>query len=400
MSDVLDLAAFADDLTPTEREALGRAVAADSGLANAIRRWRGVRGAVASDLQRSFADGELLSLLALEETAPDALEESDRARLAAARPALDRALTEYPSLVSLVRRLGADAAAFDAAWEAHELAPDYSRVSTTARVHAMDRAPARRTNVTLLWRSVGRMAAVFALIALGAIAALLLRRDAGLTRIVAEGPMTVDMPDGSAVELAAGAELWIPEAPAADPEAVSGDTPDGARRYARLATGRALFRVARSSEPFVVETPSATVTVLGTTFGVTAAGSDTDVVLLDGAVEVSARAGGPAVRLAPGQASRVEGQAGPTPAARANVDEALAWTGDVFLRAEPLAAAVSRLGAAFGVSVTVDSSIASEAVSGRFDIAEGVDSALRALALAIDGRVERDETGYRIVPAD
>jgi transmembrane sensor len=141
------------------------------------------------------------------------------------------------------------------------------------------------------------------------------------------------------------------------------------------------------------------VTVLGTTFGVSSAGRQSEVVLVSGVVEVAPRTGGAPVRLAPGESSVIDARQGASPAAPADLDEALGWTGDIFLRAEPLASAASRLGAAFGVSVEVDSSLATEAVSGRFGREDGVDAALRALALAIDGRVERTAAGYRIVRA-
>jgi ferric-dicitrate binding protein FerR (iron transport regulator) len=253
--------------------------------------------------------------------------------------------------------------------------------------------------VTPLWSRVGRLAAVFALVSLGALASYLWRRDAGLERIVSTDEMTIDLPDGSTVELAAASELLIPEGAGDDPEAVSGSPVEDAPRFARLVAGRALFRIARADEPFVVETPTANVTVLGTTFGVTASSRETDVVLVSGAVEVASRGDGAPVRLEPGQRTAVRAGQEPTPAAPADIDAALAWTGELFIRAEPLSAAALRLASAFGISVTVDTALATEAVTGSFDRSAGPEAALEALALAVDGRLVREDGAFRIIPA-
>jgi ferric-dicitrate binding protein FerR (iron transport regulator) len=246
---------------------------------------------------------------------------------------------------------------------------------------------------------VGRLAAVFALVSLGALASYLWRRDSGLERIVATEEMTIDLPDGSTVELAASSELLIPEGASIDPEAVSGAPIEDAPRFARLVAGRALFRVARAEEPFLVETPSADVTVLGTTFGVTASSRETDVVLVSGVVEVAARGDGAAVRLQPGQRTAVRAGEEPTPAIATDVDVALAWTGELFIRSESLASAAARIAAAFGVEVSVDSALATEAVTGSFDRAAGARTALEALAMAVDGRLVEVDGGFRVVPA-
>jgi ferric-dicitrate binding protein FerR (iron transport regulator) len=382
-------------------------VAADPVLAEALAQWRDVRAAVARELDAAAPAGDLLVLYALAGASPDALDEKDRAQLAIMKPSIEASLSIHPALADLVRRLGEDGRALDAMWDAQSAPAEViswgSTTSTAAhRADVMgrpDRLPIRRARVTPLWSSVGRLAAVLALVGLGAIAALLMRRDAGLTRIVATENMEVELADGSSVELAAGSELLVPEASSVDPEAVSGDQSDGARRYARLVAGDALFRVARSTEHFVVETPAATVTVLGTTFGVSTTSSTTDVVLVNGIVDVAARSGGAVVRLSPGESSRVNAGESPAPAAQANVDAALAWTGDIFIRAEPLATAAARLAAALDVAIEVDSTLATEAVTGSFDRTENIETTLRALALAVDARVESVEGGYRLVPA-
>ena len=401
MSEPFDLAAHDGALNPEERAALLQAASADPSLAHALEHWRAVRHAIAVELSAAAPADELILFHAIDSTLLDVLDEPERARLAAARPALEEAFSRHPALADLAGRLGADAGSFEEVWARHTSEGE-AREAHAGRprlVHGSDRPAMRKARITPLWRYAGRLAAVIALVSLAAIATVLLRRDAGMTRIVASEAMALDLADGSSVELAAGAELLVPRAAAPEPGSVSGDAIDNPPRYARLVAGNALFRVARAAEQFVVETPAASLTVLGTTFGVSATRQGTDVVLVSGLVEVSARSGGPAVRLSPGQASRVEAGRAPAPAASADIDEVLAWTGSIFVRAETLAAAAARLGAAHGVEVQVDSTLATEAVTGRFDRSAGAEANLRALALAVDARLEAANGGFRLVPA-
>ena len=171
-------------------------------------------------------------------------------------------------------------------------------------------------------------------------------------------------------------------------------------RAARLLAGDALFAIRHDpADPFTVETPNAVVTVLGTTFGVAVGETETDVVLVSGAVALASKdEAAEAVRLAPGQRSRVVALDAPAAPAPADLDAALAWTGDLFIRAEPLGVVAGRLSAAFGVPVEVDAALAGEAVSvTRFERDAGVEVALEELALTLGARLEpRLEGGYRL----
>jgi ferric-dicitrate binding protein FerR (iron transport regulator) len=401
MSEPLDLAAHYDGLSADERAALERAVAADPSLGRALTHWRVLRHEIGRELDARLPASDVLALLAVSRAYPGLLVEEERERLE-----IELSAGELPGVVSdVVRRLEWDARAFDHAWDAHQrLTAEVSdRRRGLRRVGGSgdlaDRPPQRRAHVTPLWSRVGRLAAVFALVSLGALASYLWRRDAGLERIVAADEMTIDLPDGSSVELAAASELMIPRSARVDPEAESGAPVEDAPRFARLVAGRALFRVARAEEPFVVETPAADVTVLGTTFGLTATSGETDVVLVSGVVEVASRGDGGSVTLSPGQRTAVRAGQAPAPAAAADIDAALEWTGDLFIRSEPLAAAASRIGAAFDVRVEVDSTLATEAVTGQFDRSAGARTALEALAMAVDGRLQQEGDGYRIVSA-
>src|SRR5688572_14137439 len=98
MSEPLDLAADDGALTPEERAALDRAVAADPVLGEALAQWRLVRAAVARDLDAAAPDGDLLVLYALAGMLPSTLDEKDRARLEALRPSLEANLASHPAL--------------------------------------------------------------------------------------------------------------------------------------------------------------------------------------------------------------------------------------------------------------------------------------------------------------
>ena len=75
---------------------------------------------------------------------------------------------------------------------------------------------------------------------------------------------------------------------------------------------------------------------------------------------------------------------------------ALAWTGTVFSRELTAGEIARRLGVTFDTPVTVDPSLAGEAVSGEFG-ADGLEDALSKLALVLGARVEADGAGFRIV---
>src|SRR5690625_7236106 len=75
-------------------------------------------------------------------------------------------------------------------------------------------------------------------------------------------------------------------------------------RKARL-EGRAYFDVASQQTGLLIETPTATATVLGTSFGIEALDAETKVALVDGRLAVAGNVDRrPAVTLEPGQPSR------------------------------------------------------------------------------------------------
>ncbi|WP_412067069.1 FecR family protein [Rubrivirga sp. IMCC43871] len=381
-----DALAFFDALPPDERAALDAAVAAEPALAEAFARWRSLRSAVRADLARDLPDRALLVLYALAD--PDLLSDAEQARVDDARPALDAALAKHPGLAAAVRRIRSDRDAFDAAWADAAAEPDAAPLAHVTDAPARsrprtDRQPADRQPLRLVrpTRWVMRVAAVFAVVAFGAVLTQLYLRDAGWETLV--GAQTVTFEDGTTVQLADNARLAVAEARG---------------REARLLAGEALFRVTRNPDaPFSVTTPNADVVVLGTTFAVDASDVRTEVTLVTGAVTVAPReTPAAAVTLAPGQRTTVLALDAPTAPTSADLG-ALSWTGVVFGRGKTVGQIAAHLSELFEVPISVDPALASVTMGdGEFG-ANGLDADLRLLAMGVEGRVEADGRGFRIV---
>lgn len=377
--------ALFEALDPAERDALRRALGTDPDASDALALWRALRARLGTELRRDLPDFDLLVLHALGDR-PEGLAPEEEARLIAARPALERALAAHPALHAVVRRVHADRDAFDAAWveaSLHSSSPSrpFDAVATSVGRRALDRQATRPTGARRwAWRS----AVALAVVAFAAMSVFILRRDAGFeTYETAAGEMrTVELADGSTVRLAERSRLMVEE---------------GERRV-RL-TGEAVFEIVPNGDRFVVETPTALTTVLGTTFGVEADAVETEVVLASGAVELAPRAEPEAaVRLEPGQRSRVVGGQAPEAPVRTDVAATLAWTGTWYFQATPLDAIAERLAAHYAVGIDVAPGLASDRVTGPFSSAVPVEETLHALALALDARVEGSAaSGFRIV---
>lgn len=371
-------------LDPAEQDALRRALGDEADAAEALALWAALRARLGAELRRDLPEFDLLVLYALGDDDPALLTPEEEARLIAARPSIAAALAAHPALDDVVRRLRADRTAFDAAWE--EAVRPAEEPNPVVGRRAPDRQPVRASGARRwAWRS----AVALSVVAFAAVLVVILQRDAGFeTYQTASGETeTVALADGSTVLLAPASRLMV-------------DTEDDGERRVRL-IGEALFEVLPNGEPFIVETATALTTVLGTTFGVTASEVETEVVLASGAVELATRLEpGQSVRLEPGQRSRVVGAQAPEPPTRTDIAEALAWTGTWHFQATPLGEIAERLSAHYDVAIAVDPSLAADRVTGPFSSQRPVAETLRALAIALDARIDGDAaSGYRIAPS-
>lgn len=375
---------FFDDLAPERQRALRDALSADPALAETLARWHAIRAGVRRSLDADVPEGRVLVLYALDASGrSDLLTPEEQGALAEARPALDRALALHPALRDVTADVAEACEDFEAAWAEHLPA-------TPARRPAPDRAarrPQLRRREALRWG--WRTLAGSAVVAFVAVLMLVLTRDQGMQTLTTapEEVRQVTLADGSAVRLLGGSALtYAPEAGAFN-------------RRVRL-DGQAFFDVQPGREGFVVETPTATATVLGTSFGIRADAATMEVVLASGRLAVASRAAeSRVVVLEPGQMSRVARNALPTTPAEVDVAGALAWTGLLVFRAAPVPDVAARLAARYEILVDVPEALAGERFTGTFAPEQPAEEVLRALALTLDATLEGDaESGFRIVP--
>ena len=400
MEDLLDALLFDPNPAPERREELETRLDDDPELAAAWAHWCRVRTHLRERLDERLSDRRLLVLYVLAEAGHDeALTDEERSALDAAHDDIERALDTHPALEDVAARIREECTDFEAAWAAHAAplgapaderpAPREGSEGATERADRAARPPqSRDASTRTRWT---RRLALAVLVAGVAVLALLFwpGGPSTTTVTVADGAArTVTLADGSTVRLVGAARL---SHPTSWPE-------DGPRRVS-LREGRAFFDVPRRPDgaSFVVETPTATTTVLGTQFGVRTTADTTEVVLASGSVQVGGAADEPVV-LEPGQMSWVAASEAPAAPTSTDLTEALDWTGLFVFRATPLSAIADRLGRHYDAQITVADALADEPITGTFEREQPVRQVLDALAATLGAEVQRDEGQYRLVP--
>jgi ferric-dicitrate binding protein FerR (iron transport regulator) len=400
MEDLLDALLFDPDPAPDRREKLEARLDDDPELADAWAHWRRVRTHLRERLEERLSDRRLLVLYVLAEAGhTEALTDGERAALDAARDDIERALDAHPALEDVVERIREERADFEAAWAAHAEPLGAAAEGASAAQEPAGRDPERADRAARRPQSRDasartrwtRRLALAVLVAGVAVMALLFWPGGPTTTTVtvADGSTrTVTLEDGSTVRLVGAARL---SHPTSWPE-------DGPRRVS-LREGRAFFDVPRRPDgaSFVVETPTATTTVLGTQFGVRATTDTTEVVLASGSVQVGGATDEPVV-LEPGQKSWVAASEAPAKPTPTDLTEALEWTGLFVFRATPLSAIADRLGRHYDAQITVAGALADEPITGTFEREQPVRQVLDALAATLGAEVQRDGDQYRLVP--
>jgi transmembrane sensor len=161
---------------------------------------------------------------------------------------------------------------------------------------------------------------------------------------------SVRLEDGTLVRLGPGSRLEV--------------SPGSGGRDVRL-QGQAFFAVTRrTDQPFRVHTSAGDVKVLGTRFNVSSGGARTDLVVVDGRVELSA--GARRVEVVGGQVSRAE-RGEVAPATTADVYAMLGWMeGTLMFNATPLPRVADEIAHRFGVHVEIDSAVKGHTVTAVF----------------------------------
>ncbi len=366
MRDPIDDLLFRETFSPRSAEALRAAVKDDQALRDTILQWQNLGAALGQALDEYVPDRRLFVLYALSSAGHAALlSEEERRQLRRARPGLEAAVDSHPGLASAAAHIVSEKDDFDQCWQSF----DTGRRPATVR-------PLRWT-----WR----IAAAIMLVGFAGLMAYVLRSGDDLHTIatVAGESVRVTLPDGSEVFLTGETELAYDQA-AFD-------------RRVRL-EGRVFMDVVSSPEFFVVSTPTAEATVIGTRFGIEGSDDVTEVVLESGSLALAAR-GSPEDRviLQPGHMSRVQQGSSPSDPVEVDLPRTLSWTGFFFFRATPMSAVAEQLEEAFGIRVSVEAALLSEAVSGTFDRRDGVEHILRVLSGTLGAVVEGDaEQGYQV----
>jgi len=403
MENRFDALLFGDDLSPEDRSSIQERLDDDPDLATAWAHWRAVRRRVRENLEETLPDRRLLVLYVLDqEGTDDPLSARERDVLEASRDEIARAIDAIPALEQVVERIREERADFEQVWATHieeegplsrtdSLDAPSVRENGTGRPDRATRSPrSPETSTSSRWSR--RLAVAFSVAALAAVGVLLWPGAPSTTTVtVADGEEQVEtLADGSTVRLVGPATLSYP----AETEQT---------RKVSLEEGRAFFDVQpREETSFVVETPTARATVLGTQFGVATRADTTSVVLATGSVQVE-RPDGPTderVVLKPGQRSWVAD--GNAPAAPTPVDltDALNWTGLFVFRSTPLTAITERLQRRYDTQISVASSLADRTVTGTFDRDQSLQEVLQTLAATLGAEVRQEsDDQYRLVPA-
>lgn len=198
----------------------------------------------------------------------------------------------------------------------------------------------------------------------------------------------VDLPDGTRLTLDADSAIDVAFT-------------DG-RRDVRLLNGRAFFDVAHDREhPFAVQAAERVITALGTQFDVSLLSGGLQVVLAEGSVSVGMASGGKAataVKLKPGQAFSAP-KAGAGKVTTTDLDKALAWKQDVVeFHDQPLSEAVELLNRYTRVKIVIrDPKVAALRITGVFKTGD-VRRFGRSISQVLPVRmIARDADTYELV---
>lgn len=372
---------FADDWSADRLESVRAALRDDPDLRIAVRRWIALSSAVGDELRCDLPTSEALVLYALCSPAGDTehatdLSEDERRLLDETTGQVASAIENHPAVRHILDRIREDANDFSRCW-------NEAMTGGTART---DRPPVpSRSRLRLI--SPRWIAAAAAVVVLAVSTMLLFGPEAAVEndRITwtaeADAFRVIELPDGTDLRLAGPATLSYDEH---EPRTVD-------------LTGRAFFDVSPGDTRFTVSTSTATVEVLGTTFGVLSDDASTEVTLVDGSLRL-ASPDGRAVRLEPGQHSRVTVSGSPETPTRVDVAGILRWTGLFIFRDTPLTDVARTLGEEYDIRIDISDNLKDETLTGTFAQELDVVEILRVIsaALSADLDISEDRTRYTL----
>lgn len=195
------------------------------------------------------------------------------------------------------------------------------------------------------------------------------------------------LPDGSSVQLNSGSTLTY-RAQFFGSRAVSLD-------------GEAYFDVVKDDREFVVETPNALTTVLGTEFNVRSRSDEglpvTSVAVASGRVKVAARDDLRSVILESGEGSIVKASDDPTPPSEIVVRRELAWRhGGLAFSDQPFNVIFAEVERRFDVEISASADLAAQSYSLYVNKPASAESVLGTLAQARGLKYRETATGFEV----
>ncbi len=193
---------------------------------------------------------------------------------------------------------------------------------------------------------------------------------------------TLTLHDGSVVWLRKGSRLEYPSAF------------KGKERRVKL-YGEAFFDIQKSSNRFVIETPNAEVTVLGTSFDVDTDDRKTEVTVATGVVALKSQRSGKEVKLTPNQKATYDVEAQRITVLKAPYLNDIAWhTGKLHFENTPLTEVLNTLSALFGAEILLENnSLGSCPFTSPLASSE-LQKTINVIAKAFDLKVEKSPQGY------
>lgn len=197
---------------------------------------------------------------------------------------------------------------------------------------------------------------------------------------------SIELPDGSRVQLNSGSEIQFYK-----------NFADSARAV-RL-SGEAYFEVYHDNRPFYVNTGNAQVRVLGTKFGVRARDEQTQVTVREGRVSLRGLRAAPAtaIQLTANQTSVCQQQNPPTPPKTIDADQALSWLeGKITFDQTPLTEVIAELERVYNVTIELaNPALGQNTITGSFHN-KPVTSVLASICLTTNLQYRNEETKFVI----
>lgn len=375
-----------EELSTDQLDQMRTLLASDPELHAAYRHWLRLQESARQNLDERIGDPHVFILSALHNGGyADHLTSAERARAEEAADRFESAVNAARTLKLMAQDIADSADMFSEMWDSNVGAGAADDLLAGRRA---SRAPRRRSpSSAARWGVRAALALSFA--AFVFVLVQLVQRDSGMTTVAtAEGETrVVELAPGSQVRLLGSSKLSYVD-------------PQSASLFIRQASleGKGYFEIAREERGFIVKTPNARVTVLGTTFGVDSDGRITEVVLTDGRLTLSSADNLNAfVLLEPGQMSRVAANGSPIQPIDVDVSERLAWTGLFVFHSTPLREITERLSGHFDVPITVDDSLAGAQVTGTFEQNQALGDILDVIGSAVGATVRAAPTGGYII---